>query len=178
MKKFIMNSMIFAAGAAIGSTVTWKLLRTKYEQIANEEIESVKEMYRKKDEVSDEDSLYPSEIVTDLTEKRPLSEYAKLLEDEGYSEKKEESEEVELPYVISPDDFGDLDGYSTVTLYCYEDGVIVDEEDELVDNADTIIGKNIVDHFGEFEDDSVFVRNDARRCDYEILKVASNYVED
>ena len=24
-------------------------------------------------------------------------------------------------------------------------------------------------HFGEYEDDSVFVRNDDRKCDYEIL---------
>ena len=39
------NVLIFAAGAAIGSAVTWKLIKTKYEQIANEEIESVKEFF-------------------------------------------------------------------------------------------------------------------------------------
>lgn len=25
-------------------------------------------------------------------------------------------------------------------------------------------------HFGEYEEDAVFVRNDAKKCDYEILK--------
>ena len=36
---------LFTAGAAIGSVVTWKLVKTKYEQIAQEEIDSVKEEY-------------------------------------------------------------------------------------------------------------------------------------
>ena len=46
MSKSILSKVfIFAVGAAIGSAVTWKLVKTKYEKIANEEIESVKEIY-------------------------------------------------------------------------------------------------------------------------------------
>lgn len=41
------NVVIFAIGAAIGSLATWKFVKTKYEKIANEEIESVKEIFSK-----------------------------------------------------------------------------------------------------------------------------------
>ena len=34
-----------------------------------------------------------------------------------------------------------------------------------------------LDHFGEYEEDAVFARNDAKRCDYEILKDERTYAE-
>lgn len=45
MKCKFINVLVFAAGAAIGSAVTWKVVKTRYERIAQEEIESVKEVY-------------------------------------------------------------------------------------------------------------------------------------
>ena len=38
----IRDVVIFSAGAAIGSIVTWKLIEAKYKQSADEEIASVK----------------------------------------------------------------------------------------------------------------------------------------
>ena len=34
-----------------------------------------------------------------------------------------------------------------------------------------------LDHFGEYEDDSVFVRNDRYKCNYEILKDVRTFEE-
>ena len=45
MNNTFKNVLIFAAGAFIGSAVTWKLVKTKYEKIAQEEIDSVKDFY-------------------------------------------------------------------------------------------------------------------------------------
>ena len=49
-----MNKLIsvgfFIAGAAVGSIVTWQFLKTKYEEIAQEEIDSVKQTYAKREE--------------------------------------------------------------------------------------------------------------------------------
>lgn len=45
MNKKLLSVLMFAVGAAIGSAVTWKVIKTKYEQIADEEIESVREEY-------------------------------------------------------------------------------------------------------------------------------------
>ena len=45
-KKVIFSFLI---GATVGSVTTWKLLKTKYEQIAQEEIDSLKDVYSKND---------------------------------------------------------------------------------------------------------------------------------
>ena len=65
MKCKFVNVLMFAVGAAIGSAVTWKVVKTKYEKIAQEEIESVKEAFADQlsnlqeqvDEYSDMDEL-------------------------------------------------------------------------------------------------------------------------
>ena len=40
----------------------------------------------------------------------------------------------------------------------------------MIEDVESMIGFESLSHFGEYEDDSVFVRNDARKCDYEILQ--------
>jgi len=56
----IRNLAIFAVGALLGSAVTYKLLKTKYEQIAQEEIDDVRE-YAKK-QIDYYDAFYRNEI--------------------------------------------------------------------------------------------------------------------
>jgi len=162
----MIDILIFAAGAAIGSAVTWKLVKTKYEQIAQEEIDSVKEVFAKR-----------------AAMKKPsLEEYKAKLNDLEYDvEEKEEKEDEEsmdetnnTAYVISPDEFGDCD-YETVSLTYYADGVVTDDFDEPIDNVEELIGPDALDSFGEYEDDSVFVRNDEKQCDYEILLDVRNF---
>ena len=45
----------------------------------------------------------------------------------------------------------------------------------VVDDVEEIVGEESLTHFGEYEDDSVFVRNDRLKCDYEILLDQRNY---
>ena len=54
MNQTFSNLFIFATGAAIGSLVTWKLLKTKYQQIANDEIESVKSVFSRRNSENNE----------------------------------------------------------------------------------------------------------------------------
>lgn len=164
----IFNLFIFAAGAAIGSAVTWKLVKTKYERIADEEIKSVKEVFSKRAE-SKEEKPNPNE-------KPDLQTYSKILKDLNYSEntdsKKEEKGdpcERDIPYIITPEEFGCMDGYDAVSLNYYSDGVLTDDWDEIIDNVDEIVGSESLRHFGEYEDDCVFVRNDKTKCDYEVV---------
>ena len=51
----------------------------------------------------------------------------------------------------------------------YADQILAGEDDEKVEDVDNVVGLESLTHFGEFEDDSVFVRNDRLKCDYEIL---------
>ena len=42
-KDLLSKVLLFISGACVGSVVTWKLIEKKYQQIAQEEIDSVKE---------------------------------------------------------------------------------------------------------------------------------------
>lgn len=79
------------------------------------------------------------------------------------------------PYVISPEDFGEYEDYETISLTYYKDKVLTDELNEIVEDIEETVGEESLNHFGEYEDDSVFVRNDSKRCDYEILLVDQFY---
>ena len=187
MKKGLTYGVIFVIGAAIGSVVTWKALDLKYQTLAQDEIDSVKESFNRwKEELS-----LAQELATKAKEKTDVSEYATKLIDMGYrtdyfkanidAERREESEEKDVLdsdilepehgiFVIPPDEFGEIDDYDTTSLFYYADGFLADEDNDLVIDLENTIGEDALDHFGEWEDDSVFVRNDILKIYYEILK--------
>ena len=181
--KFI-NVLVFAAGAAIGSVVTWKVVKTKYERIAQEEIDSVKERFAMKFEPKDEpvDEVANEEPQRRPYEKPDLFEYAKILKEEGYTdysestvEEKGGSNSATRPYLISPDEFGEMDGYESISYTWYEDGILADDQGIVIEEVDELIGLDNLKRFGEYEDDAVHIRNDERREDYEILLSLKEY---
>lgn len=209
MNSTLKGVLIFVLGAAAGSLATWKLIEKKYKDIAQEEIDSVKETFSKmkKNEYPDKLEDYPdfeefddsddsydsddeepkSEQKIDRNNKPDIVEYAKILSETGYTnyaerqDKKEkkgvEPVEDERPYVISPDEFGEKDGYENVTLTYYADGVLTDYFDNVISNIDEVVGFDSLDHFGEYEDDAVFVRNEKMETDYEILRDLRDFNE-
>ena len=66
---------------------------------------------------------------------------------------------------------------NTISLRYYGDKVLTDEDDVIITNVDEIIGEDSLTHFGEYEDDSVFVRNDEMKADYEILLDLRKYYD-
>lgn len=185
------NVFMFAAGAVIGSAVTWKILKDKYERIVQEEIESVKEVFmgmndtqeQSEDCESDDEEEEQHQInwdeLEDLDEEsdEELEEYANLTN--LYSSEKGGAEKVEVakPYVISPFDYGENDDFNTVSLTYYADGILEDDDHEIVTDVDELIGEKSLTTFGEYEDDSVFVRNERLQTDFEILKDYRTYEE-
>ena len=170
MNRNILSKMaIFAAGAAIGSVVTWKLVKTKYEQIAQEEIDSIREVYSK-DSATQKDS--EEEETEEIESER--EEYTKIVA--KYTEEKE-ADDVMEPYIIPPEEY-DENGYDTVTLYYYEDGVLENAiTREVISNGTELVGDDFAEHFGEFEPDSVYVRNEEIETDFEILRDGGYYSE-
>lgn len=103
-----------------------------------------------------------------------MDDYHDSIQDLGYTE--EVATEMKRPYVIPPKEFRE-NGYAIVTLTMYTDGLVANEQNKLVRNVDEIIGEESLTHFGEYEEDSVFVRNDNKKIDYEILKDYRTYEE-
>ena len=87
----------------------------------------------------------------------------------------ERASDYDRPYIIEPQEFGALDGYSLITLYHYSDNVLADDCDELVEDLDNVVGEDYASHFGEYEDDCVYVRNDRLKADYEICRDLRKY---
>ena len=185
----IKNLLIFTTGAAIGSAVTWKLLKTKYEQIAQDEIDSVKEVFSRRfeeesediDESDDEDEEYNYEPTEE--DKASSNDIIKEMKYTSYSKKKNKNskrkhsknEDEELvPYVISPDDFGD-NGYDTESFTYYADDVLANDYDEIIEDRELLIGNYSLSSFGTYEEDIVHVRNDETQTDYEICRVNEKY---
>jgi hypothetical protein len=180
-------SLGFIIGAASGATVAWYLLKDKYETLAQEEIDSVKEVFaRREQEMKDETvKRNVAEGIKDSDRTKPdLKEYAEQLKKNGYTRYSDlsaddggVSDKQTKPYVIPPEQFGDNEEHEQISLTYYADGVLADENDEVIEDVEDAVGIDSLNHFGEYEDDSVFVRNDARKCDYEILLDQRTYSE-
>lgn len=165
----------FIFGAAVGSTVTWLYIKNKYEQIAQEEINSVKEVFSKREPTQGEYGV--RERRANTMDKPDMAEFVAKVRESGYTnyndvvkekETKTESKEGK-PYVITPEEYGEEDEYDTISLTYYSDRVLTDDDDVLVEDVEDVVGLESLESFGEYEDDSVFVRNDRLKCDYEIL---------
>ena len=189
------NLLCFVAGAAIGSVVTWKLIEKKYKDLADEEIESVIETFKNRKPRITKDNVKetvekvinkykePKEIVEDIvtTEKYSIENEEEIDEDDesNYTVNVDNDVEVVTPYVITPEQFGEYNEYGTKTLTYYADNVLTDEIDNPItsEEMETMIGPDALDHFGEYEDDSVYIRDEMNEMDYEILKSEKNFSE-
>lgn len=181
--------VIFATGALIGSVVTWKLLDMRYEKIMHEECESIKTELKRLYEIEDEPVEKEEEPKKDVFEghtteelaQTDIREYAARLAECGYtdyanvSNTEKKGEDSVRPYIIEPDEYGMVEGYELCSFTYYADGVLADDVDDRIENVDEVIGDDSLTHFGEYEPDAVYVRNEERKTDYEILRVNENY---
>ena len=194
-------AIAFVAGAAVGVAASWRVLDTKYKKLADKEIASVKELFYSKPVENNEE---PDESEEEKFEQSPEKDFTEEEKKEytniassytsytNYTTKSvvEEEPNVEIidsepnveitdsePYVISPVELGDCD-YDVIDLIYYEgDNTLTDEEDEIINDVGELIGWESLEHFGEYEDDSVCVRNDIRKVDYEVLLDVRKYSE-
>ena len=142
--------LIFAVGFLAGAFAAKTLLQNKYEQQAQEEIDSVKESYSKREKKLEKDEAHVEETLA-------------------------RQHTVDAPYQITQEEYGTLDGYSLTELYRYSDGTILEavgiETMEPLSDYDIMesIGAEIYDQLDQTDATAIYVRNDARKSDYEII---------
>lgn len=183
--------LIFVLGAAAGSLVTWKIVEEKYKRIADEEIESVIKRFNdkmneinelKENDKSEASDMQGEEPVFTDEEKETYEDIRVLYADgeEILTQVIDEDGNIidvehRKPYVIPPEEFGEY-GNEMKSLIYYADFVLADDNDDIVTDPESLIG-DALDHFGEYEDDSVHVRNEDIECDFEILKSEKTFGE-
>lgn len=176
MNTKLVNALVFVGGAIVGSIVTWQLVKETYRKLAEEEIASVKEHYRKRyDEPQQSEPEHYDRRDTPSEEARTsFAEYSDITRS-YISPDEEQVEYVTEPYVISPELFGEREGYEVKSLTYYADGILADDQGNIVQDADDIVGTEFVDHLGDYEDDAVHIRSEWAQCDFEILAVETRY---
>lgn len=202
MKNKISMFIGLTLGAAVGSVVTWKLVKTKYEKIAQEEIQVVRDAFAeykkcceeptedsdcaaRYDEAEEETTDYDSEEyksavrnMKEVLENGGYVDYSKY-DEKGGTDSIVDSPDEPRPKVISPDEYGEDEDYDQVSLTYFSDGVIMDEWNRLYDDEeiDESIGADFASYFGKYEEDSVYIRNDVTQTYYEILADVRTFEE-
>lgn len=197
MNKFL----CFALGVTTGALCTLYFCREHYRKIADEEIQSVirefgeSKKYRETGAQKEPDTALEESIQSGYESERQskLQDYTAMIRDMDYDplspkdrladeldpEDPPPGDEITKPYVIRPEEFDTIEGYEVIMLTYYANDILTDEDDEVltVDEIAWSVGLDFAAHFGEYEDDSVHIRNDMRQTDYEILRVLQKFGE-
>lgn len=180
MNDKLSSAIIFCGGVFIGGFLTWDFFKTKYEKIANEEIASVKETFEHREPRSDknykvEEELKGNDAYINIIDSNSYRNYSNVPIE---TDKKGGTADMELkqPYVITPEQYEDNVDYTKVSLTWYNDEVLEDDWGNVLD-PDDVIGSDALKTFGQYEKDSVFVRDDDEQIDYEVLLDTRSYKE-
>ena len=191
MNDKLSSVIIFCGGVFIGGFLTWDFFKTKYEKIADEEIASVKETFEHREPRPDknykvEEALKGNDTYINVSP-GVAERVIQIIDSNNYrnysntaieTDKKGGTADMELkqPYVITPEQYEDNVDYTKVSLTWYSDEVLEDDWGNVLD-PDDVIGSDALKTFGQYEKDSVFVRDDDEQIDYEVLLDTRSYKE-
>ena len=180
MNDKLSSVIIFCGGVFIGGFLTWDFFKTKYKKIADEEIASVKETFEHREPRADknykvEEALKGNDAYINIIDSNSYRNYSNTAIE---TDKKGGTADMELkqPYVITPEQYEDNVDYTKVSLTWYNDEVLEDDWGNVLD-PDDVIGSDALKTFGQYEKDSVFVRDDDEQIDYEVLLDTRSYKE-
>lgn len=181
----------FIAGLSIGSAVTWFYAKKRYEEIIENEVSSARETYNQLGkELIEKNNMLKDKMFKELDKElsKDLKEYEEIIDNQEYDDSSadiQEEHEIQekpsnpyTPYEISDTEYGSDDSYNLVSLTYYSDGIITDDLDEVIDDAESILGDDIYEVLEKYDSEQVnscYFRNDVRRSDYEILLARYNF---
>ena len=181
----IKEAIIIAAGLVAGGLVVNILVEKKYEDISNQEIESVKAVYHKKleeaekqqEEAPDNNDIPDEAEETEQTRKgtSAMKTYSDIIKSSNYSS--QETNEPDLPYVITPEAYMEPNGYDKLACNYYNNDVLTDENDDPIEIEEIMGSHDMLDRMGEYETDTLYIRNDKTEADYEITQIDGAYME-
>lgn len=183
----------FIAGGIVGYVIGRLSTKKKYVNLANEEVDSVKkaltEYYenkpveeRKKPEGAQKEEKKTGSLISKSSYEgypnRQESQYTNYTNRYASTNNNKPSKNdiKKKVYVISPEEFGEEDGYETHTLYWYKDEVLADDDWNVEHDILGTLGEGWKEHLKE--SDAVYVRNDIFKIDYEVLLSDRYYIDD
>lgn len=165
------KGLIFVAGVGLGALATFFIIKSKYENMYQEDVESLRELQNEK-----MDNAIKTAKIETKNSPAELAQYNEILK-RNYASAPVEPAKKDI-YIIDPDEYGLKAGYATEELNYYAgDDTLVDEHDERIEDASSMIGIEALEHFGDYEEDIIHIRNEKLNVDFEITRFDQSYAE-
>lgn len=193
MKKLLIYTISVLVSGLIGYKVGYSISETKYRNLADREVESVKKMLTERYNVKKDIKNVNKNLSNDSNNKpidnekgikiRPQKEavdYGKRYRTDTEQERipgtpsdtikylKKEEVDTTKPYIITQEEFNDSE-YDCVTLFYCADKVLTDDDFNQITNIGIVGGYPILNEFGKYDYDCLYVRDNKKATDYEIL---------
>lgn len=183
--------LTYAAVAAVSSVITWYVAREIFQAQVQEQVAEVKAYYKKKADKAEFDKSdlkkYAEQDINDTLEaygqkqftggEARVIEHAKLIEvnlvKEADPNRPLHKKSLPASHIITKDTFyedddEDFPNQEKVSATFYKgDNTLVDQYDEVVENAKAILGEDFFTAIGG-DEDQIWVRNTTLKLDYEV----------
>ena len=183
--------LTYAAVAAFSSVITWYVAREIFQAQVQEQVAEVKAYYKKKADKAEFDKSdlkkYAEQDINDTLEaygqkqftggEARVIEHAKLIEvnlvKEADPNRPLHLKSLPASHIITKDTFyedddEDFPNQEKVSATFYKgDNTLVDQYDEVVENAKAILGEDFFTAIGG-DEDQIWVRNTTLKLDYEV----------
>ena len=180
-----------------------KEMAKKNDELKKEYMERVRKEGYKTFSISDEERQKIKEEMANMTDEEKLefvtrdeddeeriaeNEARNLESDEDYEERMADTEDTVAagaqynalpPYIITEEEYMDpqFDSFTKQLFTYFGDGTLIDDGDDIVPDADDMVGLDNLIEFESGDKDRIFVRNEAYNADYEILYKEMSYNE-
>jgi hypothetical protein len=173
------NIGIFLIGFGVGALVASKMVQNRYEDIIQEEIESIREVESRRVRLNKKtDDIYERVNQQVIESEKSYHKIVENYKDGDYDVNSDWNRS--HPYEITDEQFSEsMDNFDKITLFYYADEVLADEGEEMIDDVDRAVGiKLLMDWAGDPDESQVlYVRNEKMMIDYEILRMEQPYSE-
>ena len=171
--------IFFAAGIAVGALSIYQYAEKKFEGRYQEDMNSFKETQSKK-KAQENGEVKKAMDIQSYKETIKKNSYQEESSDEEFKEvpTKEKKKRVRKPYVVDYETYNDpeFDEFEKIGLIYYSNGILTDDMNRVVEDVEETAGTDFMNHFGEGDDpDTVYVRNEKRKADFEIVQDEAAY---
>jgi len=184
-----MNNVVsFLAGATIASVVTYFISKKYFEkkikdaeERANNEIKSVVDTFKNM-----ENEMKNGVKNAEENANKALDEYRgnekEQTTDKGNNETTTEvkdtlNDEDNDCFIIGPDEYGADETYEVISLIFYsKNKILTYDYGSVVNHIDELFDEEFLNHFGEYEEDMLYIRDKIHKTDYDIEYRNEKYV--
>ncbi len=182
MNKIFIGIGCFVAGLIVGSIGSIQLTKKSIKQASQEEITKIRNLYfGDKENQNEKQEKEMSKVnrtssTIDKFDAKTEAQYEKY--SAQYSGDKKRRKTGTKPYVITEEEYINSEN-DQKGLYYFSDGVLADEDYNVIPNVEEIVGNANLMKFGENDNDPyvIYIRNEKYGIDYEVALQEQEFAE-